>query len=130
MVRTNGRSLARSVYGHVITKFSEMGRLPHFLSYGAPHNPQVFKLFNLFQLRVFQEKTRSDWLNLLSNFHNFAFLDIEVHEIANTPLMQTIQVLLKQFKITSRVNDSRTFTVISIKSNSTVRSNIYYLPHP
>ena len=25
----------RSVYGHVITKFSRMGRLPHFLSYGA-----------------------------------------------------------------------------------------------
>ena len=26
----------RSVYGHVITKFSRIGRLPHFLSYGAP----------------------------------------------------------------------------------------------
>ena len=35
VVQTDGRSLARSVYGHVITKFSEMGRLPHFLSYGA-----------------------------------------------------------------------------------------------
>ena len=23
-------------YGHVITKFSRMGRLPHFLTYGAP----------------------------------------------------------------------------------------------
>ena len=32
VVRTDGRS----VYGHVITKFSRMGRLPHFLSYGAP----------------------------------------------------------------------------------------------
>ena len=31
VVRTDGRS----VYGHVITKFSGMGRLPHFLSYGA-----------------------------------------------------------------------------------------------
>ena len=31
MVRTDGRA-----YGHVITKFSRMGRLPHFLSYGAP----------------------------------------------------------------------------------------------
>ena len=30
-----GRTVARSVYGHVITKFSGMGRLPHFLSYGA-----------------------------------------------------------------------------------------------
>ena len=35
VVRTDGRSGARSVYG-VITKFSRMGRLPHFLSYGAP----------------------------------------------------------------------------------------------
>ena len=32
VVRTDGRS----VYGHVITKFSGMGRLPHFLSCGAP----------------------------------------------------------------------------------------------
>ena len=32
----DGRLLARSVYGHMITKFSGMGRLPHFLSYGAP----------------------------------------------------------------------------------------------
>ena len=31
MVRTDGRA-----YGHMITKFSRMGRLPHFLSYGAP----------------------------------------------------------------------------------------------
>ena len=33
VVRTDGRSVGRSVYGHVITKFSWMGRLPHFLSY-------------------------------------------------------------------------------------------------
>ena len=32
----DGRSLARSVYGHVITKFSWMGSLPHFLTHGAP----------------------------------------------------------------------------------------------
>ena len=36
VVRRDGRSLARSVYGHVITKLSRMGRLPHFLRYGAP----------------------------------------------------------------------------------------------
>ena len=34
--RAVGRSVGRSVYGHVIPKFSRMGRLPHFLSYGAP----------------------------------------------------------------------------------------------
>ena len=41
VMRTDGRvggrrSVGRSVYGHVITKCSRMGRLPHFLSYGAP----------------------------------------------------------------------------------------------
>ena len=33
--RSSGRAGGRSVYSHVITKFSRMGRLPHFLSYGA-----------------------------------------------------------------------------------------------
>ena len=32
VVRTGGRS----VYGHVITKFSRMGSLPHFFTHGAP----------------------------------------------------------------------------------------------
>ena len=32
----DGRSLGRSVYGHVITKFSRMGSLPHVLTHGAP----------------------------------------------------------------------------------------------
>ena len=32
----DGRSGGRSVYGHVITKFSRMGSLPHFLTHGAP----------------------------------------------------------------------------------------------
>ena len=31
-----GRMVARSVYGHVIIKFSRMGRLLHFLNEGAP----------------------------------------------------------------------------------------------
>ena len=30
------RSLGRAVYGHVITKFSRMGRLLHFLTHGTP----------------------------------------------------------------------------------------------
>ena len=31
VARTEGRA-----YGHVITKFFPMGRLPHFLTHGAP----------------------------------------------------------------------------------------------
>ena len=34
--RAGGRSVGRSVYDHVITKFSRMGSLPHFLTRGAP----------------------------------------------------------------------------------------------
>ena len=36
VVQTDGRSGGRSVYGHVITKFSRMGSIPHFLTHGAP----------------------------------------------------------------------------------------------
>ena len=39
----DGRSGGRSVYGHVITKFSRMGRLPHFLSRGAPLLSTIYK---------------------------------------------------------------------------------------
>ena len=35
VVRTDGLSGGQSVYGHVITKFSQMGRLLHFLTHGA-----------------------------------------------------------------------------------------------
>ena len=31
-----GRTVRRSVYGHVISKFSRMGRLLHFLTHGIP----------------------------------------------------------------------------------------------
>ena len=34
--RTVARAGGQSVYGHVITKFSWMGRLLHFLTHGAP----------------------------------------------------------------------------------------------
>ena len=44
VVRTDGRA-----YGHVITKFSWMGRLPHFLSYGAPGGaPLIIIIIPLF----------------------------------------------------------------------------------
>ena len=35
MLRTDGLSGGRSVYGRVITKFSRMGRLLHFVTHGA-----------------------------------------------------------------------------------------------
>ena len=36
VVRTDSLSGGWSVYGHVITKFSRMGRLLHFPTHGAP----------------------------------------------------------------------------------------------
>ena len=46
-----GRTVGRSVYGHVITKFSRMGSLPHFLTHGAPlcaSHARAPLLYNLF----------------------------------------------------------------------------------
>ena len=37
--RTVARAGSRSMYGHVSTKFSRMGRLLHFLTHGAPLVP-------------------------------------------------------------------------------------------
>ena len=39
VVRTDGRSVGRA-YGQVITKISRMGRLPNFLTRGAPLRPR------------------------------------------------------------------------------------------
>ena len=61
VVRTDGRSLARSVYGHVITKFSWMGRLPHFLSYGAPLLNLL--IFSRSRCRRRRRNLRSSYLN-------------------------------------------------------------------
>ena len=36
VVRTDGQVVGRSVYGHVIAKFSRMSSLAHFLTHGAP----------------------------------------------------------------------------------------------
>ena len=62
VVRTDGRSLARSVYGHMITKFSGMGRLPHFLSYGAPSTralrARVELRYNLTTLKTYSKQGR------------------------------------------------------------------------
>ena len=60
VVRTDGRAVGRSVYGHVITKFSPMGSLTHFFTNGAPlhtlrarelryhHRELLFVFFKLF----------------------------------------------------------------------------------
>ena len=49
VVRTDSRVVSRSVYGHVITKFSWMGRLPHFLSNGVmpTRGAQLLSLWKL-----------------------------------------------------------------------------------
>ena len=41
-----GRTVGRA-YGHVITKFSRMGRLPHFISYGPPYTRVELRYQNL-----------------------------------------------------------------------------------
>ena len=71
VVRTDGLSLARSVYGHVITKFSRMGRLPQFLSYGAPPTrgskrrggAPLLNLLIFWRSRCRRRNLRSSYLN-------------------------------------------------------------------
>ena len=41
--RAGGRSGGRPVYGHVITNFSRMGSLPHFLTHGAPRHTRELR---------------------------------------------------------------------------------------
>ena len=84
VLQTDGRSLARSVYGHVITKFSGMGRLPHFLSYGAPvelrykyHSPYGLGLAGSFVYNFvhYFSNESSESLNELENHPNVFMLE-------------------------------------------------------
>ena len=36
VAQTDGRAGGRSVNGHIIAKFPQMGSLPHFLTHGVP----------------------------------------------------------------------------------------------
>ena len=46
-------------YGHVITKFSRMGRLPHFLSYGAPSTRAWSSAISRFVTLHFRDRRRA-----------------------------------------------------------------------
>ena len=64
VLQTDGRSPAHSVYGHVITKFSRMGRLPHVLSYGAPAWSSANNNNNNIALKEIEKKRRYKDLGL------------------------------------------------------------------
>ena len=59
VVRTDSRVVSRSVYGHVITKFSWMGRLPHFLSNGATPTRGA-QLLSLWKLQLVFSPTQNN----------------------------------------------------------------------
>ena len=65
VVLTDGLSGGRSVYGHVITKFSRMGRLLHFLTHGAP--------LGRFARESSAEKSRNRKMDLKPNSFLFNF---------------------------------------------------------
>ena len=69
----DGRSGGRSVYGHVITKFSRMGSLPHFVTHGAP-------------LRA--SRARAPLIFIIQYIYNIAFL---------APLVQKVNTLANQW---------------------------------
>ena len=68
VVRTDGRAGGRLVYGHVITKFSRMGSLPHFVTHGAPlrasraRAPLIYSCYLIMKFAIhshFQNETKS-----------------------------------------------------------------------
>ena len=60
-----GRTVARSVYGHVISKFSRMGGLPHFLTHGAPlimfNSVQALGFFEA--MHTLNKQRQSNWID-------------------------------------------------------------------
>ena len=62
----------RSAYGHVITKFSRMGRLPHFLTYGAPPTRSLCARVELCYKWTFTDFYQNSYCVFLqSPFHSF-----------------------------------------------------------
>ena len=60
----------RSVYGHVITKFSRIGRLPHFLSCTLPLDPPLMHCpgcLNSLVVRIIKRRRINRWINFTYN---------------------------------------------------------------
>ena len=79
VVRTDGRAVGRSVYGHVVTKFSRVGRLPHFLSYGAPLKKTPFCIVASSLLQLCCLKTQNSRTNC--SFLKIGVLKFTTHQI-------------------------------------------------
>ena len=94
VVRTDGRAGGRSVYGHVITKFSRMGSLPHFFTHGAP-------------LRASRARAPLliDWLPLL-----MLSTDFKVRPALYSIINSTTGII-ERFHITSRRQYCRSKTI-------------------
>ena len=73
VVRTDGQAVGRT-YGHVITKFSRMGRLLNFLKHGAPLRARELRYEKL-KRRKYDEYNfcivEMNFLLLLSGFFYF-----------------------------------------------------------
>ena len=72
VVRTDGRA-----YGHVITKFSQMGRLPHFLTHGAPLRARELRYksrkISLFTIIHYNNNQNDNTQGIIRRFSNLIF---------------------------------------------------------
>ena len=59
VVRADGRAGGRSMYGHLIAKFSRMGSLPHFLIHGAPLHARELRYEKGNQHFLYNKQTHS-----------------------------------------------------------------------
>ena len=71
VVRTNGLSGGRAVYGHVITRFSRLGRLLHFLTHAAA-------------LARFARESSAIILSTCIHYYLIRYSDVGAHELQQT----------------------------------------------
>ena len=65
-------------YGHVITKFSWMGRLPHFISYGAPST----RASKIIRENAFEHKKKKPGLSANRPSNNWALINNPQYKVA------------------------------------------------
>ena len=91
-----GGTVGRSVYSHVITKFSRMGSLPHFLTHGAPLRVlRARELRCQYQHSKFKiQSTPIIRTSINANFFSFTFR-VRVTGLLQYLLTLTVLVLIK-----------------------------------
>ena len=108
VVRTDGRA-----YGHVITKFSQMGRLPHFLTHGAP-----LRAHRALELRYHPGVSLNKGETAVPGCHCPGDMAVRMREVLARPWVGVCVPLALGFSI---INNLFTGSLFSVQSPSSAR---------